>query len=580
MKLRLKSNSTPFLAIGVLAIISLVLVGLYSLRQQESVSALSTRDFNAGRIIDDAVFYNKNSMTAQQIQVFLNQLIPNCDTWGTGASEYGGGTRAQYAASRGWHAPPYACVNNYYENPNTGETSFEKGGGAFAGGVSAAQIIYNAAQTYNLNPQVLLVLLKKESSGPLTSDKWPLKSQYKYAMGYGCPDSGPNYSANCDNEKAGFYKQVMLAAWQLNYYKEHSNDYRYKIGWNDIQYSPTPSCGTKRVYIENIATLSLYIYTPYTPNDAALANYPGEAPCGAYGNRNFFMFFSDWFGSTYYPGADKITQKYRELNSSSSWLGVQISDIRPVGTSGLYQLFQNGKIYWSKNTGAWTVRNGAVESRYGSIGYEASYLGYPASDEVTIPGKGIYQQYEGGQMYWTASTGAMEVRYGAMINRYNALGYEAGYLGFPIASEVNTKDGVYQTFEGGRLYWRPNYLAMDMDSRIIEGYRNANYENSYLGLPESSMQCGLTDNGCWQNFTGGKIYWSPQSGSFGVHAGDIDAKYASLGWESGKLGYPIGQEVATGSTCGSFKDVKQDFQNGTFYWSACSDPKVTVELKP
>ncbi len=263
------------------------------------VKAAPITDFNAGNIIDDGVFYNKSSMNVQQIQSFLNNLIPNCDTWGTGRSEYGGGTRAQYAASVGWPGPPYACLNNYYENPTTYETSYEKGGGAFEGGLSAAQIIYNAAQQYGINPQVLLVMLKKESAGPLTADSWPLKSQYKYAMGYACPDSGPGYSANCQASKAGFYNQMMTAAWQLKYYKEHPNDYRYTIGQNQIQYAPDPACGTKSVYIENIATLSLYIYTPYTPNSGALANYPGTANCGAYGNRNFFMYFKEWFGSTY-----------------------------------------------------------------------------------------------------------------------------------------------------------------------------------------------------------------------------------------------------------------------------------------
>lgn len=262
--------------------------------------AVSATDFNAGNIIDDTVFYNKDTMSVSQIQSFLNSQIPSCDVWGTGPSGYGNLTRAQYAQQiMSWPGPPYVCLTQYYENPNTGETSYEKGGGAFADGISAAQIIYNAAQQYGINPQVLLVMLKKESAGPLTADNWPLKSQYKYSMGYGCPDSGPNYSANCSAQKAGFYNQMMTAAWQLNYYKNHPNDYRYYIGQNQIQYSPDPNCGTKSVNIQNTATLSLYIYTPYTPNDAALRNYPGSAPCGAYGNRNFFMFFSEWFGSTH-----------------------------------------------------------------------------------------------------------------------------------------------------------------------------------------------------------------------------------------------------------------------------------------
>ena len=97
----------------------------------------------------------------------MNSQVSRCDTWGSGPSGRNDGrTAAQFAAaqrSNYWHKPPYVCINNYHENPSTGETSFEKGGGAFEGGISAAQIIYNAAQKYGINPQVLLVLLKKES---------------------------------------------------------------------------------------------------------------------------------------------------------------------------------------------------------------------------------------------------------------------------------------------------------------------------------------------------------------------------------------------------------------------------------
>jgi len=263
--------------------------------------AVNPADFNPGRIIDDEVFYNKNAMgSAAEVQQFITAHTPACDTWGTQPSGYGSLNRAQYAQQiMGWAGPPYVCLQNYYENPTTGETSFEKGGGAFAGGVSAAEIIYSASQQYNINPQVLLVMLRKESLN-LFSDDWPLKSQYKYAMGYACPDAGPNYSAACVDSKAGFYKQVTLAAWQLRYYYDHMGEYNFAPArWNTIQYNPDPGCGTKDVYIQNYATASLYIYTPYTPNDAALYAYPGTANCGAYGNRNFWFMWQEWFGSPY-----------------------------------------------------------------------------------------------------------------------------------------------------------------------------------------------------------------------------------------------------------------------------------------
>ncbi len=283
-----------------LALIASIAGGGVLVTNSAAIAAPNPSAFDPGRIIDDAVFYDPGGMGGvSDIQRFLDAHVPACDTWGTRASGYGNLTNAQYAQQiQRWPGPPYVCLDNYHENPTTGETSFEKGGGAFAGGQSAAQIIYNAAQDYRINPKVLLVLLRKESLN-LFSDSWPLKSQYKYAMGYACPDSGPGYSANCDSSKAGFLKQVRLAAWQLREYYNKMGSYNFAPGrWNTIQYSPDPNCGTKNVYIQNYATASLYIYTPYVPNDAALRAYPGTAHCGAYGNRNFWYFWQEWFGST------------------------------------------------------------------------------------------------------------------------------------------------------------------------------------------------------------------------------------------------------------------------------------------
>ena len=297
------------------ALLCLGLAGSFVAMSSEKANAVSATDFNAGYIISDEVFYDKNAMSLAEIEAFINSHTVSCDTWGTGAvgsGRYINGravdpntSRADYARqmmaagySR-YHEPPYICLTNYYENPNTHVTSFDTRAQKLDGMLSAAEIIYKAAQTYGINPQVLLVMLKKEY-GPIYTDNWPLRDQYNTVMGYACPDTGPNNTANCNEKYYGFYNQVMDAAWQLNYYKEHINQYSYQPNRiNTISYSTSSSCGSKQVYIENIATASLYIYTPYVPNDAALAAYPGEAPCGSYGNRNFFMFFNEWFGSTY-----------------------------------------------------------------------------------------------------------------------------------------------------------------------------------------------------------------------------------------------------------------------------------------
>ena len=309
MKRRLLKCASVLAAVAFLA----VFYGLAIYNTPES-DAVKATDFKAGRIIDDAVFYNANTMSVADIQAFLDAKLPTCDMWGRGSAagrvvnETGyrmpaGSTNADYARARRaagntrYHEPPYVCVNKYYENPNTHETLYETNGVVKDGMISAAQIIYNEAKRYNINPQVLLVLLKKESY--VWGDSWPLKWEYNTAMGYGCPDHAP-----CDTQYYGFYNQIHMAAYQFNRYKERNYEYNYHPGMmNNIFYSPDYSCGTKQVYIENMATASLYIYTPYTPNDAALRNYPGTSTCGSYGNRNFFMYFSEWFGSTYGNGS-------------------------------------------------------------------------------------------------------------------------------------------------------------------------------------------------------------------------------------------------------------------------------------
>ncbi|MBR6097933.1 hypothetical protein IKP94_04280, partial [Candidatus Saccharibacteria bacterium] len=375
---RLVKVSVCFAAIAFLS----VFYGLAIYNTPATDAKVKATDFNAGRIIDDEVFYDANTMTAEEIQAFLDEKLPTCDMWGTGSSagrvvnETGyvmpaGSTNADYARLRAaagntrYHEPPYVCVNKYYENPETHETLYDTNGIVKEGMISAAQIIYNEAQKYSINPQVLLVLIKKESY--VWGDTWPLKWEYNSVMGYGCPDTAP-----CDSTYYGFYNQVHMAAYQFDRYKQKNYEYNYHPGMvNTVYYSPNYSCGTKQVYIENMATASLYIYTPYTPNDAALQNYPGTSYCGSYGNRNFFMYFSEWFGDPHVPlGAKKIETRYEELGGEDGVLGKKVSETANCSIgheNACVQQFENGVIIYSPEHGAWEnygeIRNKFIELR-------------------------------------------------------------------------------------------------------------------------------------------------------------------------------------------------------------------------
>jgi hypothetical protein len=278
-----------FTLIGGILIASLLCV----FNQGRPAAAVTGGEWQAGVIIDDGIFYNNNDMSADDIQRFLNAKVPNCDTWGAQSSELGGGTRAQYGTSRGY-PPPYVCLKDYYETWDTHDNNLQ-GRPVPAGAWSAAQIIKHAADTYGVSVRVLLTTLQKESPGPLITDTWPFYSQYRNAMGYGCPDTAP-----CDPAYAGFYNQIHNAARQFRLYSNNSKNYRYKpYQANAIQYNPNTGCGTSGVVVETKATAGLYNYTPYQPNQAALNNLYGTGDsCSAYGNRNFWRLFHDWFGAT------------------------------------------------------------------------------------------------------------------------------------------------------------------------------------------------------------------------------------------------------------------------------------------
>jgi len=345
------------------------------------VNAANKSDWSAGKIIDDGIFYNSGDMTVQQIQSFLNSKVPVCDTWGTQQSELGGGTRAQYGASRGYPAP-FTCLKDYYENPSTRENNLS-GRQIPTGAISSAQLIKNAAVTYGVSVRALLVLIQKESPGPLLTDTWPFPNQFRNAMGYGCPDTAP-----CDPQYDGFNNQVSNAARQFKLYKNNPSGYRYKPQqYNTISYQANaPSCGTSSVFIETYGTAGLYNYTPYQPNQAALNNMYGTGDsCSAYGNRNFWRMFIDWFGPT--------------VNSSLSY-----SLVKGPDSPAVYLQASNRKYYIPTQAvmTAWGINNLTVQQV--SQSYIDSLSTGPWVGNLLKDDWNNYSIVEGGKLHYVRDT--------------------------------------------------------------------------------------------------------------------------------------------------------------------------------
>lgn len=306
------------LSLGITA--TVLLASVITLATPSLASALSGSDFQAGRIIDDPVFFDSNRMAAQDIQNFLNSKVPVCDTNGT--KPHNGTTRAAYAATKGV-SPPFVCLKDYRQDvPTTNGDQYCSGIGA-ATNRTAAEIIKIVSDACFISPMVLITTLQKEQS--LVTDEWPWPVQYQKATGYGCPDT-----AECASEYGGFFKQVYHAARQFHIYAQRPELFSYRPNRTSyVQYNPNSGCSGTQVSMVGQATAGLYNYTPYQPNQAALANLYGTGDgCSAYGNRNFWRLYNDWFGSPVTSacgfernqpviGDVKLRKKYSNIDSGA-----------------------------------------------------------------------------------------------------------------------------------------------------------------------------------------------------------------------------------------------------------------------
>lgn len=236
----------------------------------ESASAAVAGNFDPGYIISDRNFYDGSAMSGPEVQAFLNNVAPNC-------KQQSGGP---------------VCLKNFVQSMSAIPAVSGRCSAIAAGSKSAATMIAQVGAACGISQKVLLVLLQKEQ-GIVTTNA-PTNYMYLHATGFACPDTAP-----CDPTYFGFGQQVYAAALQFKRYQASPTSWAYQAGRNNsILYNPNAACGRKTVYIQNAATAGLYIYTPYTPNTAAMANLYGTGDsCSAYGNRNFWRMYTDWFGS-------------------------------------------------------------------------------------------------------------------------------------------------------------------------------------------------------------------------------------------------------------------------------------------
>lgn len=486
------------------------------------VRAADLSQFRPGNIISDERFFDTATMTEAQIDVFLRQRVPTCQSG-------------------------YVCLKDFRQTTTT--RAADRYCAEYRGGTSepAARIIYKVAQACGINPQVLIVTLEKEQG--LVTHTWPSDWRYTIAMGQGCPDT-----AACDTRYYGFFNQVYGAARQFQIYTEGRYFTYYAPGktWN-IRYSPDASCGSSPVYIENQATANLYYYTPYQPNAASLrAGYGQGDRCSTYGNRNFYQRFVDWFGTPSIQVTGALYAYWQSQGGATGWIGEPVAPMRSWNGQGWSQRFSKADLYLASDQSTVRATIGGTQIEYRIVGEVQSGLGWPRGPVLAAAG-GWYQDFASGRIYVRPSDGIGYAVASPINEVYEAAGNINGALGWPSSRAYRFDAGSRQDFAKGSVFQGPSTVAL-LDTAWTSAYLAAGGPSA-VGWPVAT---GTTSAGTHAQFTAGLIH-RPTSGTAITVRGEIHRGYAAAGGITGTLGAPLDAERT--ETDG----FSQRFQGGTVY---------------
>jgi hypothetical protein len=217
------------------------------------------------RVLSDEVLRDSDSMSVAQIQAYLNTQpgpLKKLRTWDHD-------TTPTVSASQ----------PNVNLTPDADRVE-----------LSAAQLIWDACQQWQINPKVMLAMLQKEQS--LLTRTSVTKTTLARAIGAGCPNG-------TTNKYPGFGNQMWYGAKLLGGYGEGKNGSTIPLFYPGIVQEDIYKNPHVKVYPYNLATYKLYVYNPSIS-----------------GNTSFWNIYKARFGNSIWPATSRSTTTRASVPSS------------------------------------------------------------------------------------------------------------------------------------------------------------------------------------------------------------------------------------------------------------------------
>jgi hypothetical protein len=206
---------------------------------------------------------------------------------------------------------------------------------------------------------------------------------------------------------------------------------------------------------------------------------------------------------------------------------------------------------------------GAICEKFTEKYGEYGLLDAPASDAYQL-GNHTVEDFRNGQIYWNKD-GAREV-HGGIYAKFKTLLQHGRNLGAPITDESTTPDGVghFNHFELGSIYWTPTTLGVGIWGPFRDRWAALGWERGRLGYPTLEPTQSPGQPGWFARFQGGNMYARTNVAPAFEVWGSILAEYGRLGWERSFLGYPLTGEQDSGRWCS--KGRFNQFEHGFIDW--------------